>query len=628
MSADIGPIIVVSFSNHACDQFLEHLHGAGVEPIIRIGSRSKSEILKGCNLRDASKGVQRTNAEKTTLHSHHVVRDSLQEEIEGLAEKLNNMGVGLFVKYLRKEHPQWCQRIFGIGGEDKEGWVQTQSKDKNKVKSRWIAAGGPSMRPPRDFYELFNGDEVGMSTEERQQLYDGLLVMHQEDLAGQLSGQLQEYMDNELGFRQVTDDNDKRALQEAQVIGVTTSGLARNLHLLRKLQAKVLICEEAGEVLEPHILTSLLPSIQHVIMIGDHLQLRPQVQNYDLSSENRRGEQFSLDISLFERLIHPDEGLIRLPYDTLASQRRMHPSISRLVRQTLYPDLLDAGNVANYPEVVGMRKRLFWLDHRKNESSKSQEDQQTSHWNEWEVDMSTALVRHLIAQGAYEPTDIAILTPYLGQLQKLRQALGKENAIVLSDRDVDALENAGVVVAPNTTTATEVSGNDDKIVSKTTLLKALRIATIDNFQGEEAKVIVLSLVRSNKAKKCGFLKTSNRINVALSRAQHGMYIIGDSDTASAKVDMWTDVVGMLANDGNLNDKLELQCPRHPETPIVVSEPDDFLRFSPAGGCDLPCADRLECGHACTARCHSEVLHKAVHCLEECPRPLKGCDHAW
>lgn len=54
---------------------------------------------------------------------------------------------------------------------------------------------------------------------------------------------------------------------------------------------------------------------------------------------------------------------------------------------------------------------------------------------------------------------------------------------------------------------------------------------MDNFQGEEAKVIVISLVRSNDERKYGFLKTSNRINVLLSRASHGMYIFGNIYTA-------------------------------------------------------------------------------------------------
>ena len=48
--------------------------------------------------------------------------------------------------------------------------------------------------------------------------------------------------------------------------------------------------------------------------------------------------------------------------------------------------------------------------------------------------------------------------------------------------------------------------------------------------GEEAKVIVISLVRSNKEGKAGFLNTSNRINVLLSRAMHGMVLVGNVDT--------------------------------------------------------------------------------------------------
>jgi len=56
-------------------------------------------------------------------------------------------------------------------------------------------------------------------------------------------------------------------------------------------------------------------------------------------------------------------------------------------------------------------------------------------------------------------------------------------------------------------------------IQKTSLLKALKISTVDNFQGEEAKVVVVSLVRSNDQNKCGFLRTSNRINVLLSRAK-------------------------------------------------------------------------------------------------------------
>jgi hypothetical protein len=41
--------------------------------------------------------------------------------------------------------------------------------------------------------------------------------------------------------------------------------------------AGIVLVEEAGELLEAHVLTSLSPSTKHLILIGDHKQLRPKV---------------------------------------------------------------------------------------------------------------------------------------------------------------------------------------------------------------------------------------------------------------------------------------------------------------------------------------------------------------
>lgn len=47
-------------------------------------------------------------------------------------------------------------------------------------------------------------------------------------------------------------------------------------------------------------------------------------------------------------------------------------------------------------------------------------------------------------------------------------------------------------------------------------------AQVDNYQGEEADVVIASLVRSNKDRSVGFLREPERINVLLSRARHGV----------------------------------------------------------------------------------------------------------
>ena len=48
------PILVICFTNHALDQFLEGIYdfyGSNEDKIVRIGGRSKSEKLKDCNLK-------------------------------------------------------------------------------------------------------------------------------------------------------------------------------------------------------------------------------------------------------------------------------------------------------------------------------------------------------------------------------------------------------------------------------------------------------------------------------------------------------------------------------------------------------------------------------------------------
>lgn len=61
---------------------------------------------------------------------------------------------------------------------------------------------------------------------------------------------------------------DKLVLESRRIIGVTTSGAAKYHHLLEHVRAGILIVEEAGEILEQHVLTALSSKPKHLIMIG------------------------------------------------------------------------------------------------------------------------------------------------------------------------------------------------------------------------------------------------------------------------------------------------------------------------------------------------------------------------
>lgn len=74
-------------------------------------------------------------------------------------------------------------------------------------------------------------------------------------------------------------ERDLDILKDARVIGATTSGAAKYRDLLALTSPGIVIVEEAGEVLEAHVLAALTersPSsneTKHLILIGDHLQV-------------------------------------------------------------------------------------------------------------------------------------------------------------------------------------------------------------------------------------------------------------------------------------------------------------------------------------------------------------------
>jgi len=78
----------------------------------------------------------------------------------------------------------------------------------------------------------------------------------------------------------------------------------------------------------------------------------------------------------------------------------------------------------------------------------------------------------------------------------------------------------------------------------------MKITVVDNYQGEESDIILLSLVRSNENGNVGFLKTENRICVALSRAKYGFYIMGNMNNLYNSGNLWKQIKETLVNQGS------------------------------------------------------------------------------
>jgi len=342
-----------------------------------------------------------------------------------------------------------------------------------------------------------------------------LLEAHHEarQLLPEISRQLER---NALHRAALERDRKLKVLREMDFVGMTTTAVSKYQVLLKELRPEVVIVEEAAEVLEAHILTALHPRTQHVILIGDHQQLRPSTAVYRLS------KHFNLDISLFERLIKNG-----CEHVTLLQQRRMHPKISRLIRP-LYPELRDHKTTLDYPEIMGVDARCFFLSHNHFEDD---EGESHSKANSFEANFIGALCAHLVKSG-YDESQITVLSPYLGQVRLLKNKLRRD----LSTQNV-------------------------------------AITAVDNFQGEENDIIVISLVRSNRNKTMGFLAVDNRINVALTRARHGMFIVGNSDMLRGHK-LWGAIINELRTDSCISDRLPL-IDMESDLRVEVKTPDDI-----------------------------------------------------
>ncbi|KAM9856095.1 putative helicase mov-10-B.1 [Aulostomus maculatus] len=271
--------------------------------------------------------------------------------------------------------------------------------------------------------------------------------------------------------------------------------------------------DEAGQAVETECIVPLAGLLQaqtgQLVLAGDPKQLGPILRSpFAL--------KYHLGVSFLERMMtefplyQKKEGEFNNHYVTkLLRNYRSHPDILRIPNELFYDGELEywADEILrnSFCSWQYLPRTGFPLIFHGVTGLDQQEASSPSYFNVAEVEVLMDYVRKLLephgkkGHGIISPQDIGIIAPYRKQVQKIRKALQKV-------------------------------GKDFKFKNMSTL----KVGSVEEFQGQERRVILVSTVRSSqhyadidKEFNLGFVKNEKRFNVAVTRAKALLIVVGN-----------------------------------------------------------------------------------------------------
>uniref|UniRef100_UPI00398EC233 putative helicase MOV-10 isoform X2 n=1 Tax=Pristiophorus japonicus TaxID=55135 RepID=UPI00398EC233 len=281
--------------------------------------------------------------------------------------------------------------------------------------------------------------------------------------------------------------------------------------------------DEAGHAVEPEsiiAIAGLLDAMNlesnrdggQLVLAGDPKQLGPVLRSPIAINHG-------LDLSLLERLMNqnslyqknPDTGLYNEHFVTkLLRNYRSHPTILKTPNELFYDEELethaDPMISQSYCQWVHLPKKDFPLIFHGVLGEDQREAKSPSFFNIEEINQVLLYLKKLLTgQGKkglakLSPKEIGVIAPYRKQVEKIRRAIN------VVDTELRAM-------------------ND---------IRELKVGSVEEFQGQERKVVIISTVRSSSDYlqmdedfNLGFLKNPKRFNVALTRAKALLIVVGN-----------------------------------------------------------------------------------------------------
>ena len=316
------------------------------------------------------------------------------------------------------------------------------------------------------------------------------------------------------------------------VVGISCTDNMRNLSDKGYNDFDVVIIDEVSKATPPELLIPLMKA-RKAILVGDHRQLPPMFKEHEssykelvesqenapeevrdlLSRENFKRFEKMVTSSLFKDYFEQADESIK---HSLLVQYRMHTDIMDIINR-FYEQRLFCGNSESVERMekshdltikgvdgstfVIPDRHAYWIDSSFTPSNKPiyevRPNNSTSNYNVLEKYIVMELLKKIAdvyREKGYnkdKQKTVGVISFYQKQVNEIREAFREaKKSFDFSSVDID-------------------------------------INTVDRFQGKEKNIIIASLVRNNeKGRASKYVVAFERINVAFSRAQELLFIVG------------------------------------------------------------------------------------------------------
>ncbi|XP_075471395.1 helicase MOV-10 [Ascaphus truei] len=276
--------------------------------------------------------------------------------------------------------------------------------------------------------------------------------------------------------------------------------------------------DESGHAVEPECVTAIAGILDvmdpktnkdggQVVLAGDPQQLGPVLRS-------PVAIKHGLELSLLERLMtqnplyQKNSGSYNSQFVTkLLMNYRSHPAILKIPNELFYENDLqvkaDEMLSHSYCDWEKLPRKGFPIIFHGVLGKEEREEDNPSFFNVHEIHELKSYLKALLQTQAKKglakisPKDIGIISPYRKQVEKISQAI-------------------------------------DLKLNYVTDINELKVGSVEEFQGQERKVILISTVRSTKNYdkrdedfRLGFLKNPKRLNVAITRAKALLIVVGN-----------------------------------------------------------------------------------------------------